>query len=409
VDGRLPENSNEIAVPQAYLTASGKGLGDTLSIIESIEEVEESADNDFEGLDNLNDSEAPNFPETEFTIVGVAIDPTSIVNPDGATSFRSTGSNDYICFVTPEAVDSDYYTAVNIVVQGAKELDAFSDEYSALVDSVKDEIEQEVKSRREAARYEQVMQEAADKLNDAESLLTDAFSDAEDELADARQELDEGWNEWIIGVYELQAQAIEARKQVAAAKAEIWDKYAQIEDGLSQLDSAEAELEQQAQQLEAKKDAALAAYGIVPDEIVAVLEHVEESRQAIAEQQSALLNSKAQLDSAYAELLLNEAVAQEQIDIANQKIEDAKQELQDGEQEYADGLDEYTEKKADAENQLADAWTKLDDISACDWYVRDRSALDGFSAMSADADCIESIGTIFPIMFLLVAVLIAGS
>jgi putative ABC transport system permease protein len=407
VDGRLPENSNEIAVPQAYLTASGKGLGDTLSIIESIEEVEESSDNDFEGMDKLNDSEAPNFLETEFTIVGVAIDPTSIVNPDGATSFRSTGSNDYICFVTPEAVDSDYYTAVNIVVLDAKELDAFSDEYSALVDSVKDEIEQEVKSRREAARYEQVMQEAADKLNDAESLLTDAFIDAEDELADARQELDEGWNEWIIGVYELQAQAIEARKQVAAAKAEIWDKYAQIEDGLSQLDSAEAEMEQQAQQLEAKKDAALAAYGIVPDEIVAALEQIEESRQAIAEQQSALLNSKAQLDSAYSELLLNEAVAQEEIDIANQKIEDAKQELQDGEQEYADGLDEYAEKKTDAETQLADAWTKLDDISACDWYVRDRSALDGFSAMSADADCIESIGTIFPIMFLLVAVLIS--
>ncbi len=41
------------------------------------------------------------------------------------------------------------------------------------------------------------------------------------------------------------------------------------------------------------------------------------------------------------------------------------------------------------------------------WYVQDRSSLSGYSNIQTDAECIETIGTVFPIIFFVVAVLIS--
>jgi putative ABC transport system permease protein len=47
-----------------------------------------------------------------------------------------------------------------------------------------------------------------------------------------------------------------------------------------------------------------------------------------------------------------------------------------------------------------------DSIDPAVWYVQDRLSLSGYSNIRSDADSIESIGTVFPIVFLAVAVLI---
>ncbi len=41
------------------------------------------------------------------------------------------------------------------------------------------------------------------------------------------------------------------------------------------------------------------------------------------------------------------------------------------------------------------------------WYVQDRSSLSGYANIQTDAECIETIGTVFPIIFFVVAVLIS--
>jgi putative ABC transport system permease protein len=134
---------------------------------------------------------------------------------------------------------------------------------------------------------------------------------------------------------------------------------------------------------------------------------LSDAEEELADARQKLDDGWLALDQAEAELDAMEAVSPAPLDEARQELEESKQELEDGEQEYADGLAQYQEEKAEAEEKIEDARSKLSDISECEWYIRDRSALDGFSAISSDADCIESIGTVFPIMFLLVAILIS--
>jgi putative ABC transport system permease protein len=531
VEGRLPEDATEIAVTSGYLADTGKSIGDQVTIVEDVDDADvgsedadsedadnvdtdsENADvdnvdaddadaddadttNDLDSLDELEEAETPNFPNTTFTIVGVVIDVTSVVNPDGATSFRSNGSDDYICFVTPEAVESDYYTAVNMTIPGAKEMDSFSDDYEALVASAKSDIEQEIKTRRQNARYEEVLGEASEKIADAKEKVEDALSDAEAELTDARQELDDGWTEVSDGEAELEEQSAEAMRQIEDGRQQIADGRAEAEDGRTQLDEAEEQLKQQQEELDENEQALLEQMEILEageaelaaqKEALSVVEtgnkenvenventenaenientenaentedvenientenaedieninasaleelnaketELEASRKMLEEnlakitagkeklaqagqeletKRAEIEQAEAQLDAAEAELEENEALAYQEIAEARQTLADARIELEDGEQEYADGLAEYQEKKADAESKIAEAEGKLDDIAACDWYIRDRNALDGFADISSDADCIESIGTLFPIMFLLVAILIS--
>lgn len=471
-EGRLPVNGYEIAVSEKYLRESGKRLYDTLTVLETLEEAEEVSDEDFEGLDELNEAEKPSFPNTRFRIVGTVVDATSVVNPDGSTSYRSTGSDVHTCFVLPSAVDSDYYTAVNLLVEGAEGLDCFSDEYSQRVSHTKNEIETLIKSRRQQARYDSVRGEAEDKLNDAQEQLNEAFSDAEEELSDARTELDDGWKEYEDGVTKLNNEAAEGYRKINQAKAELQGKYQEINAGLEQLDAAEAELDRSEAEVEAAPEtlAGLQAQlealngvlaqlegGIAGCELAlqdpelteemktgleaklaelqaelaalepqaaalnegiaaaqAVVDNIESYRQQfaaargqIAQNRAALAEGVKQLDEAFLMLMASEEEADIKVRDGRKKLEEGRAELEDGEKEYSDGVAEYHEKRAEAEEKMSDAREEIDDIRDCVWYVRDRYALDGFADISSDSDCIESIGLIFPVLFLLVAVLIS--
>ena len=57
--------------------------------------------------------------------------------------------------------------------------------------------------------------------------------------------------------------------------------------------------------------------------------------------------------------------------------------------------------------ELADAQADIDAIRMTKWYVQDRSSISSFSTIQSDADSIETIGTVFPILFLSVAILIS--
>lgn len=106
--------------------------------------------------------------------------------------------------------------------------------------------------------------------------------------------------------------------------------------------------------------------------------------------------------------------ARRQLAEGRQTLENGRQELVDGEAELDEGQaelnekrQEYEEAKAKAEQKLADARAELADIDTAKWYVQDRSALGGYASIESDAGSIEAVGTAFPIVFLVVAVLIS--
>ena len=56
---------------------------------------------------------------------------------------------------------------------------------------------------------------------------------------------------------------------------------------------------------------------------------------------------------------------------------------------------------------LADARAEVESIEPATWYIQDRSSLSGYSSIESDADSIEALGTAFPIIFLIVAILVS--
>ncbi len=157
--------------------------------------------------------------------------------------------------------------------------------------------------------------------------------------------------------------------------------------------------------------------------------------QQIADNEQSILEGKQQIDSGYASLLLareeiakgeeelnqkEEEVRQEladgrkeledgrkELEDGRKELEDARQELLDGEEELADGWEEYEEKRLEAEEELADAEREIADIDMTRWYVQDRTSLSAYANVVSDAGSIEAIGTVFPSLFLIVAVLIS--
>ena len=57
--------------------------------------------------------------------------------------------------------------------------------------------------------------------------------------------------------------------------------------------------------------------------------------------------------------------------------------------------------------KLEEARQEIADLKMTEWYISTRTALSGYSNVKTDAECIESIGNAFPILFLTVAILIS--
>ena len=272
VEGVLPQNADEIVVTKNYIADTGKQIGDTVVIEEMMDEEEEEAEdsvNPAETSDDSDDSEneeismedldieieeeveTPNFLNTSFTITGVVIDVMDINNANGSAGFRATPNADYTFFVTPDAVDSEVYTAVYLSLNGTDELLCYSEEYENRTAEVISVIEKEIKEQREQARYDAVTIEAYEKVSDAEEEMNDAFAEVEQEFADAEQEIADGWVELEDGKTELSEKEAEAAQEIADARKEIEDGYKEIEDAEKELAEASGEIASGEKELQA--------------------------------------------------------------------------------------------------------------------------------------------------------------
>ena len=101
------------------------------------------------------------------------------------------------------------------------------------------------------------------------------------------------------------------------------------------------------------------------------------------------------------------ADAWEEIAEGEQELIDGEQELIDGEIELKEQNKEYQDARAEAEEKIADAKQEVADIDMTKWYVQDRTSLSGYVNVDSDTSCIESLSTVFTIVFFVVAILIS--
>lgn len=161
------------------------------------------------------------------------------------------------------------------------------------------------------------------------------------------------------------------------------------------------------------------------DENIAVIQ------SGIDEAQKELEVAKQELDAAYEQITTKETETLAQLEYfkselekgeqqwqsGNLTLEDSRSQLSDakveGKKKIEDGKAEYEKAKADTEKELSDAQKELTDaqkeldkVKDVKWYVFDRTDNPGYANFTQDTGRIDAVATVFPLFFLLVAMLV---
>ncbi len=151
--------------------------------------------------------------------------------------------------------------------------------------------------------------------------------------------------------------------------------------------------------------------GVKEDEIDETIASIEDGirqiREGIAYGEEQIRNGEAQLNAGQMELDANRISTLAALDDALRQIQEGYQKLREGKKELDDGWAQYYEGEAEAKEEFEEAYKTIREIDTAAWYIQDRMAMSGYANIDSDAGSIESIGTVFPIVFLVVAVLIS--
>ena len=438
VEGRLPQQADECVTEQMLLTALGLEIGDTLTV-------------------TLDEADQDSLTRTSYTIVGTVQSPLYVGTDRGSTTLGS-GSIDAFVYIPGENFDLDVYTTAYFTGDGMEALNSYSqayaDQLSALVDSL-DPLAQE----RASLRDEEVRSEAQKELDDARSELADAqkeLDDAKKKLDDARAELDSGWEDYESGLATLEQEIKDGQAKLNAARSQLEEsqtRYEQgkvdyqeglaqyqegqtaYEDNLAQLDAQQEEVakgyeeyydalkpfegtpmyDQMVEQLapqKAKLDEAAAQIQAGYQQLAQVKAQLEESKAELDAAQAQLQDAAQQLDTGWAEYQSGQQTLDQEKARGRSQLAQAKAELDDGEAEYQKGLEEYQQAKADAQPELEQAQADIDQgqkdldaMATCEWYVLGRDTNSGFVSYSQDAERVDNLSSIFPVIFFVVAAL----
>lgn len=283
--GRMPEKSGEIAVTRKFIKDSGYKKGDHITVTpqdsassasSATSSVSDSAESDSQTGENgsqmsdsgesdtqdgksaarvtdsgESDNQAPSFP-TELTIVGVVLDPQDLTNPDGysgTNAFRSSATSDYTFFAPSDGVTGSMYTAVTILVKGAADKDSFSDVYDDTVSEVADRIDGTVRTNRQKARHQELLDAGTKQIDEAKAQTDKQFAAAQQQIDSNRSQL----NQQIDQIVNMQAGAAAGsldettretlRETVIAASPQLAEAKAQLDQAQSKLDQQKKDTE----------------------------------------------------------------------------------------------------------------------------------------------------------------------
>lgn len=434
VAGEMPQSADECVVDSVLF--SEDAIGSKLVLSEN---------NTADDLDK--------FAYKEYTITGLVQSPCYIQFERGNTSIGN-GRISGFAYILKDGFAVDYDT--EIYIKFDEDYDIYSDEYDSYMDAKEADWEAYTKEQADI-RYEKIVKDAQDELDEKKEELEEKRAEAEVELESAKQQLTDGETEISDG-----------KNQIASAKTELSAKASELQSGKDALSSKAAELESASQQisgqesaLAAKKaeyeqglNAYLAAKQQVTDqrnsleaakaqltentpgyeEMLAQIEagltevagaeaelnaknaELEAAAGQLSSAESQLAAAKQQIEdgknalaAAEAELMDGEnqlAAAKEQIEEKEDQLEAAETELADGLLQYQENQSEFDEQMQDADDQIADAQSKIDEIEKPETYVLDRNTNVGYVCLKNDSGVVKGIANVFPVFFFLVAALI---
>ena len=439
-NGRLPEKKDECVIDAMYAERENIKIGTTLKVYLDNEDpddkntdskhadgkdtVGKSKDTDSTGSDNTGSdntgSDSTDITDINdvlaadtFTVTGIVSSPTCISFSRGSSMIGQGEVNAYV-YVIPGALTGEEYTQIDIAVKGAEDETAYTDEYHDIVDKFKDEVSS-IEDARCKARYDETAGDAQRKIDDAQKELDDNTKTIEEnkkKLDDSQQEYDDGVKELEENRKSFEDGKKSAESQFGAAK----DK---LEQSQAELDANAQKLEQMKSSIDAMKSGAALQSKQGTDtaqtgqstgsasEITAQLAQYEAQYEAGLSQLEA---GRAQLTAGTSEYEAQKAATESKLAENQKKLDDAQKTLDDAKEKIADGrkeLEDAEDKITDAKAEIADNQKKVDDIEYPEWYVTDRDDLPEYTQCGDNSKSIGAIGNVFPVIFFLVAALIA--
>lgn len=330
-DGRIPEEAGECFLDVEYAKQMGYETGDTLAV-------------------TVSDEEDSSLKRRKFTITGVGYSPTYISFERGSTTL-GTGSLSGFVYVLPEDFDTDIYTAAYLLADGAKDALAFTPEYDDLIDRVNESVES-IADARCQIRYDDVMAEAQEKLDDARKEIEDGRKELEDakreledgkkqaesELTEARQELQDGEQELADGRkdwYEANQEVEDGEAELADGERELADNESIVADGRQQMEQGQQELSKG----ETEYQTGLAQYK----------SESKKGKKQLAAAQKQIDDGQTQLAAGWESYRTNLA----QLDAGSQQLAQAEEMLSQQQAQYDDGAEQLAQGKAQYEAAAA--------------------------------------------------------
>lgn len=310
--GRMPENSGECVVVLEEAWASTMQMGDTLVFNEENE----------------------HFYPHEFKVVGFISAP-EYISVEKETTNIGSGSIELMIFVQDSDFNSEAYTIAYATISGAKPLNAFTDEYTDLIDNAENDLE-ELSTTQKPARLEEIRSDAQSELNDAKKEYNDAKEEANAELSDAKQKLDD-------------------------AKAELKDGEKQLDSARKKISDGEAELASAKEQYNSQISAAEKEISNGEKEINSAQSEIDSSRKQLTDSQKELDSAKAELEkqkSALAESGKQIEEAQIQFDKSAEQLSDTKKQLDSAKE----ALDEQYSQLEEAKLSIDKMQSEIDSL-----------------------------------------------
>lgn len=249
--GRMPEKSGEIAVTRKFIKDSGYKKGDHITVTPQDSASSASSATSSVSDSGESDNQTPSFP-TELTIVGVVLDPQDLTNPDGysgTNAFRSSATSDYTFFAPSDGVTGSMYTAVTILVKDAADKDSFGDAYDDTVSEVADRIDGTVRTNRQKARHQELLDAGTKQIDEAKAQTDKQFAAAQQQIDSNRSQL----NQQIDQIVNMQAGAAAGsldettretlRETVIASSPQLAEAKAQLDQAQSKLDQQKKDTE----------------------------------------------------------------------------------------------------------------------------------------------------------------------
>lgn len=324
-EGRMPERADEC-------------LADASSAVEVGEKLAITSGTDADIGESLE--------HTAYTVVGKFRSAMYLSDMEKGNTSVGSGKIDLILYLPVDNFLSEYYTEVYAVFGDMKEALAYSEDYKALEEERRINLEQ-IGEIQAADRYGRVVQEAQDEIEDGQKELDDGrreLADAKKQLQDARKEVADGERELKDG----EAEIADGEEEIADGEAEIAENETLVSDGEAELARQERQLEEARTQL----DEAQRSYEEGKNQLQ---EATQEAQQQLAAASAQLEEAAAQLEAARSELESGEqaydeakaafdsqiAAAQAQIDEQSRILSEGRQEYEAGEEQYAQGYAQY--------------------------------------------------------------------